>query len=191
MADQETEDIETTLTVIEQGFTCLSALVTEKSDLIQANGGEIRAQEASLLAKMGVRAAVLVPSIGLNVLECGTIGLEGEVFNARHYAQKVLVLGRTDPMPFRPDNPEKQIDDQFCVLREDGSFAELMYSSAGGIADSYLQQITAEEALAIYGYELMFMLYRALREYLAGEETLIAALGEVLSFLEQTKSDTD
>jgi hypothetical protein len=187
MADQETEDTETTLTVIEQGFNRLSELVTENSGLIAAKGGEVRAREASLLGKMGMRAAELVPSIGLNVLEYGKIGLDGEVFNARHYAQKVLVLGRTDPMPFRPDNPEKKIDDQFCVLREDGTFAELMYSSAGGIADSYLQQITADEALAIYGYELMFMLYRAFGEYLAGEETLVAALGEVLSFLDGTK----
>jgi hypothetical protein len=184
MADRTFEDTETTLTEIEQGFTRLSALVIEKKDLIMAKGAEVRGREATLLAKMGMHAAGLVPSIGLNVLEYGTIGIDGEVFNARHYAQKVLVLGRTDPMPFRPDNPEKQIDDQFCVLREDGTFAELMYSSAGGIADSYLQQITADEALAIYGYELMFMLYRALREYLVGEEVLVAALGEVLSFLD-------
>ena len=30
----------------------------------------------------------------------------------------------------------------------------------------------------------MFMLYRALKEYLVGEERLVAALGEVLTFLE-------
>ncbi|ACL18020.1 hypothetical protein [Methanosphaerula palustris] len=188
MADQIPENIETTLTVIEQGFNRLSDLVVESGDLIEVKGAEVRAREGALLGRMGVRAASLIPAIGLNVLERGKIGLDGEVFDARHYAQKVLVLGRTDPMPFRPDNPEKKIDDQFCVLREDGTFAELMYSSAGGIADSYLQTITPDEALAIYGYELLFMLYRALKENLDGEETLVAALNVVLSFLnDQTK----
>ncbi|WP_440949546.1 hypothetical protein [Methanosphaerula subterraneus] len=184
MADQISEDTETTLTVIEQGFNRLSDLVIENGDLVEAKSAGLRAREGALLGKMGLRAAGLVPKVGLNVLERGKIGLDGEVFDARHYTQKVMVLGRTDPMPFRPDNPEKKIDDQFCVLREDGTFAELMYSSAGGIADSYLQQITPDEALAIYGYDLMFMLYRALKEYLVGEERLVAALGEVLTFLE-------
>ena len=188
MADRIPVDTETTLTVIEHGFNRLSDLVIENRNLIGAKSTELRGREGALLGRMGIRAASLVQSVGLNVLEHGKIGLDGEVFEARHYAQKVLVLGRTDPMPFRPDNPEKKIDDQFCVLREDGTFAELMYSSAGGIADSYLQQITSDEALAIYGYELIFMLYRALKECLDGEETLLAALGEVLSFLNPQKA---
>lgn len=183
MVDQISEDPETTLTVIEQGFNRLSDLVAENGDLIEARSAEIRAREGALLGRMGITAASLVPSIGLNVLERGKIGLDGEIFDARHYPRKVLVLGRTDPMPFRPDHPEKKIDDQFCVLQEDGTFAELMYSSSEGIADSYLQPIEADEALDIYGYDLIFMLYRALKEYLVGEETLVAALGRVLSFL--------
>jgi hypothetical protein len=99
------------------------------------------------------------------------------------YKKKMLVLGKIDPMPYRPDDATKTVVDQFCVLSDEGMFFELMYSSDGFRIDSYLHTITPAEALAIYGYEIMFMLYRAMHDYLEGEQKLVDALEVTISFL--------
>ena len=95
----------------------------------------------------------------------------------------MIVLGKTDPAGNRPDDVSKKIDDQFCVLSEDGKFYELMFSFDGFIVDSYANPITAKDALDRYGYEPMYMLYQALHDYLKGQEDLVAALKLVLAFV--------
>jgi hypothetical protein len=95
----------------------------------------------------------------------------------------MIVLGKTDPAAVRPDNPTKQITDQFCVLSEDGKFFELMYSFDGFLTDSYLNPIDARKALEVYGYDIMFMLYRAMHDYLHGEEDLVEALEKVVGYI--------
>jgi len=77
----------------------------------------------------------------------------------------------------------RRVTDQFCVLSEEGKFYELMYSSDEVITDSYLNPISPADVLRIYGYDAMFMLYRAMRDYLKSEEDLIEALGKVLEFV--------
>ena len=55
----------------------------------------------------------------------------------------MIVLAKTDPMNYRPDDVTKKVDDQFCTLSEDGRFYELMYSSDGMSVDSYLKESAA------------------------------------------------
>jgi len=95
----------------------------------------------------------------------------------------MIVLGKTDPAGYRPDNMSKKVDDQFCVLSEDGKFYELMFSFDGFIVDSYANPISPKDALDRYGYEPMYMLYQALHDYLKGQEDLVAALKLVLAFV--------
>jgi hypothetical protein len=108
---------------------------------------------------------------------------KGEPYNAEYYPKKMLVLGKTEPVKFRPDDATRTVADQFCVLSEEGRFYELMYSSDPIFMDSYLNPLTAEQVLDIYGLEIMFMLYRAMRDYLEGNQDLVDALGKVIVFI--------
>ncbi len=96
----------------------------------------------------------------------------------------MIILGKAaKPAAFRPDNAQKQITDQFCVLSEDGQFFELMYSFDGFLTDSYLNPIDTNTAIDHYGYDIMFMLYRAMHDYLKGEEALIESLEKVIDYI--------
>ena len=58
-----------------------------------------------------------------------------------------------------------------------------MYTTTDIRTDSYKNPITPEEAVDIYGYDLVFMLYRALYEYVEKEEELVAALAQALEYI--------
>ncbi len=58
-----------------------------------------------------------------------------------------------------------------------------MYSFDGFLTDSYLNPIDPKKALDLYGYDIMYMLYRAMRDYLKGEEELIDALEKVVGYV--------
>jgi hypothetical protein len=132
---------------------------------------------------MAATAAAVVPAAGLEVMARGKVDGSGEMFDQEYYPGRMLVLAKTEPMPFRPDNPEKAVTDQFCVLKEDGTLAELMYSTDTVLVDSLLAPISPGDALGVYGPELLFMLYRALRQYLEGEEALLDALRATLEYI--------
>ena len=95
----------------------------------------------------------------------------------------MIVLGKTDPSEYRPDNMAKKVEDQFCVLSEDGKLYEMMFSFDGFIVDSYANPISPKEALERYGYDPMYMLYLALHDYLKGQDELVASLKRVLDFV--------
>jgi hypothetical protein len=95
----------------------------------------------------------------------------------------MIVLGKTEPMKYRPDDMTKAVADQFCVLSEEGKFYEIMYSSDQNAMDSYLNPLTPEQVIEIYGLDIMFMLYRAMRDYLDANRDLVDALGKVLVFV--------
>jgi hypothetical protein len=96
----------------------------------------------------------------------------------------MIILGKAvTPAAARPDNPQMPVTDQFCVLSEEGKFFELMYSFDGFLTDSYLNPINAKTAIENYGYDIMFMLYRAMHDYLKGEEALVEALEKVLGYI--------
>lgn len=168
---------------IERGFAALEERITTTRDAIAEATDSVQKDEAILLTRMAATAAVIVPAAGLEVMARGKVDTSGEMYDQGYYPGRMLILARTDPMPFRPDNPEKAITDQFCVLKEDGSLAELMYSTDTVLVDSLLVPIAPEDALGIYGPELLFMLYRALRQYLEGQEALLDALRTTLEYL--------
>jgi hypothetical protein len=143
----------------------------------------VEAAEGALLGRMAATAAAVVPVAGLEVMARGKVDGSGEMFDQEYYPGRMLVLAKTEPMPFRPDNPEKAVTDQFCVLKEDGTLAELMYSTDTVLVDSLLAPISPGDALGVYGPELLFMLYRALRQYLEGEEALLDALRATLEYI--------
>jgi hypothetical protein len=108
---------------------------------------------------------------------------KGEIYDPAYYPQKMIILGKTEPAAFRPDNPGKTVTDQFCVLSEDGDFFELMYSFDGFLTDSFLNPIDTRKAIDVYGLDIMFMLYRAMHDYLEGEENLVSALDLVINYV--------
>lgn len=174
---------------IEAGYAALIRTIDEAHQEKETFAGELAGQEGALLARMAGMAAPLVGRIGMNLLKKGRQDQNGDIFNPEYYRERMIVLGKTEPMPHRPDDPTKKVDDQFCALTEKGEFVELMYSSDGLTVDSYACPLAPEDAFGLYGYEIMLMLYRALREYLKGEEELVTALGTTVEFLRSEKKD--
>ena len=171
---------------IEKGFEKIKSKIDHLNEL-QASGKtlseKVLANDAKLLEKMGKSAEPVVKKIGLNILKKGKQDTKGELYDPQYYIEKMIILGKTDPAPCRPDNPSIPVVDQFCVLSEDGEFFEVMYSFDGFLTDSYLHPITARQAIDLYGYDIMYMLYQALRDYLAGEEELVEALEKVIGYV--------
>ncbi|MDD1716510.1 MAG: hypothetical protein LUQ01_05880 [Methanolinea sp.] len=168
---------------IEMGFQKLVEKIEKKGKEREDLSEEVRKHDVALLGKMASISAPLIPKIGLNMLSKGKQDTKGELFDTVFYPKKMIILGKTDPVEYRPDDVSKKVVDQFCVLSEDGLFYELMYSSDTVKVDSYLNPLTPEVAVQVYGNDLLFMLYRAMRDYLKGQEDLIDALGKTLNFL--------
>jgi hypothetical protein len=171
---------------IEKGFEKIKEKIDHLADLQEKGKNlseKIRAGDAKLLEKMAKSAVPVVKKIGLNILKKGKQDTKGELYDPQYYTEKMIILGKTDPAPCRPDNPSMQVVDQFCVMSEEGDFFEVMYSFDGFLTDSYLHPITARQAIDQYGYDIMFMLYQAMRDYLAGEEELVEALEKVIGYV--------
>ncbi len=168
---------------IENGFAKIIEKIEQEKEKIEKISDTIRANDAALLERMAMTALPIVKSIGITLLEKGKQDTKGELYDTRYYEKKMIILGKTDPAPCRPDNPAKKVTDQFCLLSEDGKFYELMYSSDEFLTDSYLNALDAKTVLEFYGYDPIYMLYKAMHDYLKGEEALIAALDATLVFI--------
>jgi hypothetical protein len=168
---------------IEKGFDQIFNELDELNKAQGARAKQILEGKARLLAKMAEAAAPVISRVGLSMVNRAKIDSRGEPYNAEYYPGKMLVLGKTDPAKFRPDDVTKPVADQFCVLSEEGKFYELMYSSSPIFMDSFLNPLTPEEVLDIYGLDAMFMLYRAMRDYLETNREMVEALGKVLAFI--------
>jgi hypothetical protein len=168
---------------IETGFEKLIQKIDEAQGKEKAFTDEVKKNDAKLLARMAVSAIPVIKIVGLNMLRMGKQDTKGEIYDPAYYPAKMIILGKSEPAAFRPDNPAKQVTDQFCVLSEDGDFFELMYSFDGFLTDSYLNPLTPATAIERYGYDIMFMLYQALRDYLKGEEALVDALEKVIGYV--------
>jgi len=169
---------------IEKGFDALMKRIEAQQENEKALAGSLKENETRLLKKMATSAVPVVKIVGLNMLKKGKQDTKGEIYDPQYYPQKMIILGKSEqPSAFRPDNPSMPVVDQFCVLSEDGDFFELMYSFDGFLTDSYLNPIPAQRALETYGYDLMFMLYRALHDYLKNEEALVASLEIVIGYV--------
>jgi hypothetical protein len=169
--------------VIETGFNEILQKIDDMKKKEAILSEEVKTHDGKLLGRMGSSARPVVKSVGLNLLKIGKQDTKNELYDANYYTSKMIILGKTDPAEFRPDNPAKKITDQFCVLSEEGKFFELMYSSDGFITDSYLNSIEPESAIEIYGYDIMIMLYQAMHDYLKAEKELIEALDKVIGYI--------
>ncbi len=168
---------------IEKGFDALMQKIDKMQKDENALTGKVKENEARLLKKMGASAIPVVNQVGLNMLKKGKQDTKGEMYDPQYYPQKMIILGKAEPAAGRPDNPSIPVVDQFCVLSEDGDFFELMYSFDGFLTDSYLNPIDAKRALDLYGYEVMFMLYKAMHDYLKNEEALVGSLEIVIGYV--------
>jgi hypothetical protein len=168
---------------IEAGFKKLEERIQELQEKSDSLSQEIRDHDTELLARMARSAIPVIRMVGLNMLRMGKQDTKGEIYDPAYYPGKMIILGKAAaPAEFRPDNPSKQVTDQFCVLSEEGKFFELMYSFDGFLTDSYLNPVDAKTAIEHYGYDILFMLYRAMHDYLKGEEALVEALEKVIRY---------
>ena len=168
---------------IEAGFEKLIEKIEESRGKSAELSDKVKENNAKLLARMTKSAVPVIKTIGLNMLKMGKQDTKGELYDPMYYPKKMIILGKAESAAFRPDNPQKQVTDQFCILSEEGKFFELMYSDDGFLTDSYLNSIDAKTAIDQYGYDVLFMLYCALRDYLEGEEALIEALEKVIGYV--------
>jgi len=171
---------------IEKGYEKLKEKIDQLTALQEkgkALSEKVRANDAELLERMAQSAKPVIDKIGLNILKKGKQDTKGELYHPQYYKEKMIILGKADPAPCRPDNPSIPVVDQFCVLSEEGGFFEVMYSFDGFLTDSYLNPMTARQAIDQYGYDIMFMLYQALHDYLKGEEAIVDALEKVIGYV--------
>jgi hypothetical protein len=174
---------EHTVDEVESGFSKLMEKIAALDAKKETLSREVGKKEGLLLGRMAASSIPVIEKIGLNLLRRGKQDTKGELYDAEFYPQKMIVLGKTDPVEFRPDDMSKKVTDQFCILAEDGRFYELMYSSDGFFVDSFLHPLDADAALRLYGFDIMVMLYRAMRDYLLDQEPLVDALQKTLDFI--------
>lgn len=169
--------------IIEEGYARLLETLGDLQAKKEESASELRGNIGALLARMAADTAPVVERIGLEMLRRGKREASGELYEQQYYETKMIVLGKTDPLPYRPDDPSIPVDTQICVLSADGNFYEVMYTNTEIRIDSYLSPLTPEDAFDVYGYDLVVMLYRALYEYAQKEEELTAALARTLEYL--------
>jgi hypothetical protein len=168
---------------IETGFQKLIERIKENGKERESLKEEVKKQEVALFGRMMNLAVPLLSDIGIYMLHRGKQDTKGELYDTVFHKKKMIVLGKTDPSEYRPDDMSKKVEDQFCVLSEDGKLYEMMFSFDGFIVDSYASPISPKEALEQYGYDPMYMLYHALHDYLKGQEELVTSLKLVLEFV--------
>jgi hypothetical protein len=169
---------------IEAGYKKIEQKIQELQEKADSLSKEIRDHDAELLARMAKSAVPVVRIVGLNMLKKGKQDTKGEIYDPAYFPRRMIILGKaTKPAASRPDNPQMPVTDQFCVMSEEGKFFELMYSFDGFLHDSFLNTIDTKTAIDHYGYDIMFMLYRAMHDYLKGEEALVEALEKVIGYV--------
>jgi len=169
---------------IEAGLNKLEEKIHELQEKADSLSQEVRDHDKDLLMRMAKSAVPVVKVVGLNMLRKGKQDTKGELYDPAYFPGKMIILGKAaKPASFRPDNPQMPVTDQFCVLSEEGQIFELMYSFDGFLTDSYLNPVDAKTAIDRYGYDIMFMLYRAMHDYLKGEEALVEALEKVIGYI--------
>ncbi|HJJ29819.1 MAG TPA: hypothetical protein O0W87_02315 [Methanocorpusculum sp.] len=172
--------------IVEQGFDRLLDVIKEAKERQQETADMIVKQDKVLLEKMLSAVVPVVQAAGSLFMQKAKQDTKGDLYDQMYYSDKMIILGKTEsPASFRPDDPKKQVTQQFCVASEKGELFELMFSNDGFVVDTYASPLSAEDALVFYGYDILYMLYSAIRDYALAEEDLLEALGLTLGFLQQ------
>jgi len=175
--------------IVEQGFDRLLDVIKETKAKQQETAALIIHEDKVLLEKMLSAVVPVVEAAGSLFLEKAKQDTKGDLYDQKYYPEKMIILGKTEsPVSFRPDDPKKKVTQQFCVASEKGELFELMFSNDGFVVDTYASPLSAEDALDFYGYDILYMLYSAIREYALAEEDVLEALSLTLGYL-QHKSD--
>jgi hypothetical protein len=177
--------------IVEQGFKRLQTLINETGQKQEDAFHKLCDQSTTLLSQMIDAVAPIAREIGSEFLLKAKQDLEGELYDQKYYNEKMIILGKTDsPLEYRPDSIKKKITQQYCVLSEKGILYELMLSNDGFVVDTCTSPITPKDALEFYGYDIIYMLYSAMRDYYLTEKEILEALDLTLGYI-QRKSDTN
>jgi len=172
--------------IVEQGFDRLQTLISETKQKQDDTSREFCKQNAALLSRMIDAVASIAQEIGSEFLLKAKQDTKGELYDQKYYNEKMIILGKSDsPLEYRPDDPKKKVTQQFCVLSEKGALYELMFSNDGFVVDTYASPLTPEDALEFYGYDIIYMLYSAMRDYCLAEEDVLAALNLALGYIQK------
>ncbi|RBQ24943.1 MAG: hypothetical protein ALMCE001_08470 [Methanocorpusculum sp. MCE] len=172
--------------IVEQGFDRLLDVIKETKAKQQDTAELIIHEDKVLLEKMLSAVVPVVEAAGSVFLQKAKQDTKGDLYDQVYYSDKMIILGKTEqPASFRPDDPKKKVTQQFCVVSEKGELFELMFSNDGFVVDTYASPLSAEDALAFYGYDILYMLYSAIREYALAEEDVLEALSLTLGYLQQ------
>ncbi len=172
--------------IVEQGFDRLLDVIKETKAKQQETAELIIHEDKVLLEKMLSAFVPVVEAAGSVFLQKAKQDTKGDLYDQKYYPDKMIILGKTDsPASFRPDDPKKKVTQQFCVVSGKGELFELMFSNDGFVVDTYASPLSAEDALAFYGYDILYMLYSAIREYALAEEDVLEALSLTLGYLQQ------
>lgn len=172
--------------IVEQGFNRFQTLISEAKKKQDEKSRELISQDAALLTRMIETVAPVVQEVGSAYLLKAKQDTKGELYDQKYYDEKMIVLGKTDsPLELRPDDPKKKVTQQFCVLSEKGGLYELMFSNDGFVVDTYASPLTPEDALEFYGYDIIYMLYSAMRDYYLAEEEVLAAMDLTLGYIQK------
>ncbi|MDD2470465.1 MAG: hypothetical protein PHY67_01285 [Methanocorpusculum sp.] len=175
--------------IVEQGFDRLLDIIKETKEKQEQTAAKIMEKDTVLLNEMIAAVAPVVKEVGSEFLQKAKQDSKGDLYDQKYYPDKMVILGKTEqPVNFRPDDPKKKVTQQFCVVSEKGGLFELMFSNDGFIVDTYQAPLSAEDALAFYGYDIMYMLYSAIREYALAGEDVLEALNLTLGYLQQKKN---
>ncbi|MDV0444061.1 hypothetical protein [Methanorbis rubei] len=172
--------------IVEQGFERLQTLISETKTEQERLSEEILKQNAALLLRMAESVAPIAKEVGSEYLLKAKQDSKGDLYDQKYYDEKMIILGKSEePVALRPDDPKKKVIQQFCVLSENGNLYELMFSNDGFVIDTYASPLTPEDALEFYGYDIIYMLYSAMKEYLLAEEDVLAALDITLGYIQK------
>ncbi|MDO5844057.1 MAG: hypothetical protein Q4Q53_02790 [Methanocorpusculum sp.] len=174
--------------VVEEGFDRLTELVTKTKLEQNAVLNKIAEGDAALLKKMIESVAPVISEAGQEFMLKAKQDSKGDLYDQKYYDFKMILLGKTEhPVEFRPDNPKKKVEQQYCVLSEKGELFELMFSNDGFIVDTYAAPLSIDDALEFYGYDILYMLFSAMREYSLAQQDLLDALNITLGFMQNNK----
>lgn len=174
--------------VVEKGFERLCELVSETKEKQKKAGAEIKEQDVKLLRLMQDAVAPVVREVGQELIQRAKQDQNGDLYDQVYYPDKMIILGKPSEMvEYRPDAPGRKVTQQFCVLSQAGNLFELMFSNDGFIIDAYAAPLTPEDALAFYGYDIIYMLYAAMRDYALAQQDVLDTLNITLGYLQEVK----